>query len=96
MGKIMSDYLLTIAIPTYNGAKTIRNALDILLPQCTDEIELVISDNTSTDETPEIIPEYQKLYPIRYIRNKINIGPDANFLQCMKLASGKFTYLLSY
>lgn len=91
----MSDYLLTIAIPTYNGAKTIRNMLDILLPQCTDEIELVISDNASIDETPEIIAEYQKRYPIRYIRNKTNIGPDANFLQCMKLASGKFTYLLS-
>ncbi len=43
------DYLLTIAVPTYNGEKTIQNLLDLLLPQCVNDIELLISDNCSTD-----------------------------------------------
>ena len=49
--------LLTIAIPTYNGSKTIRNMLDLLLPQCNDQVELLISDNCSTDNTEVIIDE---------------------------------------
>ena len=53
-GGKMSEKLLTIAIPTYNGEKTISNMLDILLPQCLkyiDKIEVFISDNASTDDT---------------------------------------------
>lgn len=90
------NYLLTIAIPTYNGEKTIRNLLDLLLPQCVDDIELIISDNCSTDGTRGIIRGYKKKYQfIKYIRNEKNIGPDANFLQCMKKAQGQFTWLVS-
>ena len=88
--------LLTIAIPTYNGSKTIRYMMDILMPQCDDTVEVLVSDNCSTDETPDIIAKYQESYPqIKYIRNENNIGPDANFLQCMKLATGRFVHLLS-
>ena len=49
-----SKPLLTIAIPTYNGGNTIQNLLDLLLPQCSDEIEVIISDNCSTDGTDMI------------------------------------------
>lgn len=91
-----NKYLLTIAIPTYNGAKTISNMLDLLLPQITSDIEILVSDNCSTDATPEIISEYQKSYPqICYIKNEKNLGADGNFLQCMLKASGKFTMLIS-
>ena len=87
--------LLTIAIPTYNGSNTICTMLDILLPQVSEEVELIVCDNCSTDNTFEIISKYSEQYPIRYIRNEKNIGPDANFLKCMKLAEGKYTFLLS-
>ncbi len=88
--------LLTIAIPTYNGARTICNLLDRLLPQCTEEIELLISNNCSTDRTSEIVSDYQKRFPfIKHVNNKKNIGPDANFLQCMNLAQGEFVWLVS-
>lgn len=87
--------LLTIAVPTYNGSRTIGNMLDILLPQVTEEVEVIISDNCSTDNTKSIIEAYQKQFKVHYVRNEKNIGPDANFLQCMRLANGKFTYLIS-
>lgn len=90
------DYLLTIAVPTYNGEKTIQNLLALLLPQCVNDIELLISDNCSTDGTRDIIREYKKKYQfIKYIRNEKNIGPDANFLQCMEKAQGHFIWLIS-
>lgn len=87
---------LTIAIPTYNGEKTIKDSLSILLPQCDDRVELIISDNASTDGTGEIVSEVISCYPeIVYVRNERNIGPDSNFIQCLKLAKGKYTLLLS-
>lgn len=88
--------VLTIAIPTYNGAKTIANMFRLLLPQCTDEVEVIISNNCSTDSTMEIIEEYVKEFPfVKVINNDVNIGPDANFLQCMKVAMGRFVWLVS-
>ena len=88
--------LLTIAIPTYNGSRTIRNMLDLLLPQCNAQVELLISDNCSTDNTEQIINEYKSKWTyIEYHRNETNIGPDANFLQCMQMARGCFTWLVS-
>lgn len=92
----MSTPLLTVAVPTYNGEKTIRQMLDVLLPQCDERVELLVSENASTDSTAAILAEYQETYPqIRVVHNEKNIGPDANFLQCMRLATGKYTLLLS-
>lgn len=88
--------ILTIAVPTYNGSNTIGFMLDILLPQINEKIEVIISDNCSTDNTVQIISTYIKKYPfIRYIRNERNLGADSNFLQCMRLAKGKYTLLIS-
>lgn len=91
-----NEIVLTISVPTYNGAKTIRNMLDVLLPQVHETVEILVSDNCSTDETQQIIEDYQKECNfIRYIRNERNIGADGNFLQCAKLAKGKFVMLIS-
>ena len=92
----MEEKLLTIAIPTYNGEKTISDMLELLLPQVDDRVEIIISDNCSTDDTYDIINKYIKKYQfIKYIRNKTNIGADRNFLQCILLSKGKFNMLLS-
>ena len=49
---------VTIALPTHNGAKTLRRTLDGILAQDFPHFDLVISDNASTDETAKIIEEY--------------------------------------
>lgn len=92
----MEDKLLTIAIPTYNGSKTIASMLNILLPQVDERVEVLISDNCSTDNTVEIVDGFAQKYPyIKFVQNYENKGADYNFLQCMKMANGKFTMLLS-
>lgn len=92
----MNQPLLTIAIPTYNGARTIENMLNLLLPQCTNDVEVIVCDNCSTDNTGAIIMEFTKKYPfIKYVRNDSNIGADGNFLKCMRIASGEYIHLLS-
>jgi glycosyltransferase involved in cell wall biosynthesis len=89
--------LLTIAIPTYNRANYLRGSLTTLFDQLIDEpnVELIISDNASTDETPAVIEEFQKRgLALRYLRNEVNIGLDGNFLQCYEQSAGKYLWLL--
>lgn len=94
----MKEFLLTIAIPTYNRAQY----LDLCLAQICKQlksfnnlVELIVSNNNSTDNTEEIVNKYirQGIY-IKYIRNKINIGPDRNIAQCFKEALGKYVLIM--
>jgi abequosyltransferase len=92
--------LLTIAIPTYNRSRFLAVLLSSLREQLGrhSQIELIISDNASSDETSSLVSNFLSHAPqgvnIRYIRNERNIGPDANFLQCFQEARGKYVWLL--
>jgi abequosyltransferase len=88
--------LLTIAIPTYNRCRYLKELLVVLFEQLRgrSDVELLISDNATPDETPEAVEEFVKQgLEVRYIRNDTNIGPDANFLQCFELARGKYVWI---
>src|SRR5215467_89544 len=90
--------LLTIAIPTYNRARCLRELLSGLTDQLKNEsrVELIISDNASPDETTAVVKDFvARGLQVRYIRNATNIGPDANFLQCFEQAQGKYVWLFS-
>jgi len=61
---------LSICIPTYNRAAFLGEALDSVIRQATDEVEIVVSDNASTDNTEALVREYQARFPrIRYHKN---------------------------
>lgn len=94
----MTKPLLTLAIPTFNRAWCLRELLPLLLDQVKDEprIELIISDNASSDDTSSVVQAFvARGLPVRYIRNTHNIGPDANFLQCFEQARGRYVWLFS-
>jgi len=60
---------LTIGMPVYNGAASIRRALDSLLAQTFNDFCIIISDNGSTDETQSICEAYAAADPrVTYIR----------------------------
>ena len=52
------DVDLTVGLPVYNGARTLRETLDALLAQTYPSFEVLVSDNASTDSTPQILAEY--------------------------------------
>jgi glycosyltransferase involved in cell wall biosynthesis len=82
---------LTIGLPVYNGEQYLAEALDALLTQSYTNFELVISDNASTDKTPEICRAFcARDARIRYIRQSTNVGaaPNHNFL--VPLARGEY------
>ena len=66
---------VSIGMPVYNGARFIAETLDSILAQSFPDWELIISDNASTDHTPEICRDYAAHdHRIRYERNSQNIG----------------------
>ena len=92
---------LTIGIPMYNHEKTIITTLDSILCQLDEiknlcELEVLICDNCSTDESPRIVKEYQKKYPkiIKYHKNKANIGMGYNFKRVYELATKDYIWTL--
>ncbi len=89
--------ILSIGIPTYNGAATIRQTLESVVAQLLPGVEIVISDNASTDETQVIAREFAAARPdaIRYYRNDTNIGMDRNFDAVVRRAAGRFVWILS-
>jgi glycosyltransferase involved in cell wall biosynthesis len=76
----------TIGIPTYNRAGFLRRAIESALDQTYPDVEVLVSDNASTDETPEIARSFGDR--IRYHRNAENIGMWPNFELLTKLATG--------
>jgi len=91
--------LLTIAIPTWNRSLYLEHTLKQLhqeLGNCAQgSVEILISDNFSSDTTPEVVDHAKNSgLNLRYIRNGENIGSDANIAQCFNLANGKYVLIL--
>lgn len=83
--------LVTIGLITFNGAPTIRRAIDSLLAQTYKNFELLISDNASTDKTADICREYAARDPrIRYIRQEKNLGAAGNLYFAPHAARGEY------
>ena len=97
----MNKKLLSITIPTWNRAETLDVALSHLLPQVLnlkEYIEVIISDNFSTDNTKEIIKKYVNEYSeieFKLFYQSENTGFFGNFRKCKELSSGKFFWILS-
>ena len=84
---------VSIISTTYNHEKYIRAALDSFVAQKTDfEVEVIIGDDHSTDNTAGIIEEYAKAHPGLFkpvLRNK-NLGVVGNFLDVLRAAKGDY------
>lgn len=81
---------LSIGVPVYNGADYIHEAITSHLEQDFGDFELVVSDNCSTDATPDIVNELAAQDArITYSRNDENIGGPANFNRLFRLTTGE-------
>jgi glycosyltransferase involved in cell wall biosynthesis len=87
----MYEPRVTIGVPVYNGARHLEPCLKSLLAQTYDDIEIVISDNASTDSTAEICRDFcERDERVRYYRQAQNIGAAANFNFLPQSTQGEF------
>ena len=92
-----SQPLLSICISTYNRAAwlglSLKN-LERLIPFPIDEVEIVVCDNTSTDNTPEVVKPYMGRNDFRYYRNLRNVGMLGNLQVTAHHARGRHVWIL--
>lgn len=82
---------VTIGLPVYNGIPHLEDCLRALLAQDYSHIELLISDNASTDDTAELCHSMTAgRSGVRYVRQPTNIGALANFLVVLEMAEGDY------
>ncbi len=92
----MDQPLVSIAMCTYNGAVYLREQLDSLVAQTYPNLEIVVADDRSSDETIDILKEYTERYKnikfVFYI-NETNLGYIRNFEKVIGICSGDYIAL---
>jgi glycosyltransferase involved in cell wall biosynthesis len=89
-----STPMVTIGIPTYNRARGyLREALESALAQSYSNLEIVVSDNGSTDNTESVVRSYADPR-IRFFRQQPPVTPNDNFNFCLQRANGAYFLML--
>jgi abequosyltransferase len=94
----MATPILSVCIPTYNRAAFLRESLTSVfraIEGLEDAVEVLVSDNASSDDTSTVIAEFQSRYPqLRYNRNLQNVI-DENFFIAADLARGEYVWVFA-
>ena len=85
--------LISIAMATYNGEKYLKEQLESIYAQTYKNIEVIVTDDCSTDKTVEILKQYAASYQLKYFVNEQNLGYVKNFEKAISLCSGDFIAL---
>lgn len=86
---------LSICIPTYNRSENLKALLSAITKQDNNYLEVIVSDNGSTDNTQTVVKEYQKkIHCLKYFRNEKNLGFDFNILQALEKANGQYCWTI--
>lgn len=93
-----SEIVLSICIPTFNRADTLRRSIETIVGQAffrdSRKVEIVVSDNCSSDHTQEVVREFEKRFPglVRY-EPSVSNDEDRNFERVLRHGRGRFLKL---
>ncbi|MBA2302315.1 MAG: glycosyltransferase family 2 protein, partial [Acidobacteria bacterium] len=83
--------LVSVGVPVYNGASLLPRALDALLAQDWPDLDIVVSDNASTDASAAIAESYAARDPrVRLLRSPVNAGFEVNFARVLESSTGEY------
>jgi glycosyltransferase involved in cell wall biosynthesis len=89
----MNPPLVSVAIATWNGARYLREQLETIYLQSWANLEVVVSDDASTDDTAAILQEYAGSRGLQYSINPVRLGLVGNFERAISLCRGDFIAL---
>ena len=82
---------VSIIVPVYNEEEYVSTCLDSLINQTLDDIEIILIDDNSTDNSLNILLDYARKYPnIRVYHNEKNIGQGASRNRGLSLVTGEY------
>jgi glycosyltransferase involved in cell wall biosynthesis len=90
----MGRPLVTIAIPTFNRAALLRECIEAALSQTYENIEVLVSNNASTDDTSRVLREFDD-QRLRVLTQETNIGLLPNWNACLAAAAGDYVIFVS-
>jgi glycosyltransferase involved in cell wall biosynthesis len=93
--KVVSHPIVMICIPTYKGAAFLEATIDSVLAQSYRDFELWIFDDQSPDQTRTLVAGYSDPR-VHYVRNDINLGPEANWNRCLARSYSRYFKLLPH
>lgn len=96
-GKTMSDKrpLVSICIPVYNNADYIGETIDSILAQTYENIELIMVDDNSTDDSYRVLQDYAgRDQRVKIYKNESNLGMSGNWNRCLELCTGEIMKLV--
>ncbi len=92
----MENIRLSVCIPTYNFGEFIGKTLESIIEQATAEVEIVIVDGGSTDNTAEVVHAFERRFPrLNYHRLEKRGGIDRDMAKTVELARGEYCWLFS-
>src|SRR3954451_10954181 len=90
----MSEPLVSFVVPCYKLAHYLAECVDSILSQTYTNLEVLIMDDCSPDNTPEVAKSFTDPR-VRYIRNEPNLGHLRNYNKGIQMSQGKYIWLIS-
>jgi glycosyltransferase involved in cell wall biosynthesis len=87
---------VSICIPTYNQTKYLRKTLDSIVAQTYKDFELIISDDSSSEDVSQLLKDYRDKLSFHYVRNTPGLGSPQNWNHAISLAKGKWIKIMHH
>ena len=96
----MQKYILSICIPTYNRSKYLKGLLENISLElekyCNfDDIQIIIVDGHSDDDTEEMVNTFKMGCELKYYRRRVEVGVDKDIIKCVQLSDAEYCWLFS-
>jgi glycosyltransferase involved in cell wall biosynthesis len=84
---------VSICIPSYNNRSSLKRCLDSIVIQTFTDYEIIVSDDSPSDDIRELVAEYKEL-PVIYHKNETPLGSPENWNNTLRLASGEYIKIM--
>lgn len=92
----MTPPAVSICIPAFEEPVVLRKLLDSIANQDFKNFEVIITDDSSTDDVERLVQEYRDVLPIRYTRNAGRLGTPENWNESIRLARGEYIKIMHH